>query len=59
LIAAPECLYVGDSKLNLKIMEVSIRYRARTYGETNLSRWSHGWVLLKMVVFAARRVKFV
>ena len=52
-------LLFGAAKLNLKIMEVPIRYRARTYGETNISRWSHGWLLLKMVVFAARRVKFV
>ncbi len=52
-------LLFGAAKLNLKIMEVPIRYRARTYGETNISRWSHGWLLLKMVVFAARRIKFV
>ena len=52
-------LLFDAAKFNLKIMEVPIRYRARTYGETNISRWSHGWLLLKMVVFAARRVKFV
>ena len=52
-------LLFGAARLNLKIMEVPIRYRARRYGETNISRWSHGWLLLKMVVFAARRIKFV
>lgn len=52
-------LLFGAARLNLKIMEVPIRYRARRYGETNISRWQHGWLLLKMVVFAARRVKFI
>ncbi|MGC4099113.1 MAG: bifunctional class I SAM-dependent methyltransferase/glycosyltransferase family 2 protein [Nitrospira sp.] len=52
-------LLFGAARLNLKIMEVPIRYRARRYGETNISRWRHGWILLRMVVFAARRIKFV
>jgi hypothetical protein len=43
----------------LKITELPIRYRERTYGTTNISRWKHGWLLLKMVVFAAKRLKFV
>jgi SAM-dependent methyltransferase len=52
-------LLFGASKLNLKIVDVPIRYRDRTYGTTNIQRWSHGWLLLKMVIFAARRIKFV
>jgi len=52
-------LLFGAARLNLKIMEVPIRYRARRYGETNISRWTHGWLLLKMVFFASRRIKFV
>jgi ubiquinone/menaquinone biosynthesis C-methylase UbiE len=52
-------LLFGAAKLNLKIIEVPIRYRERTYGTTNISRWSHGWLLLKMVFFALRRIKFV
>ena len=52
-------LLFGAARLNLKIMEVPIRYRARRYGETNISRWTHGWLLLKMVIFASRRIKFV
>jgi len=52
-------LLFGAARLNLKIMEVPIRYRARRYGETNIARWQHGWLLLKMVVFAARRIKFI
>lgn len=51
-------LLFGAAKLNLKIMEVPIRYRARVYGETNISRWSHGLLLLRMVAFAAKRIKF-
>ena len=52
-------LLFGAAKLNLKIMEVPIRYRARRYGETNIQRWRHGLILLRMVIFAARRIKFV
>ncbi len=52
-------LIFGAVKLNLKITDLPIRYRERTYGTTNIQRWKHGWVLLKMVVFAARRIKFV
>jgi len=52
-------LLFGAARLNLKIMEVPIRYRARRYGDTNISRWRHGVLLLKMVIFAARRIKFV
>jgi len=52
-------LLFGAAKLNLKIVEMPIRYRARTYGDTNIDRWRHGWLLLKMVSFAARRIKFI
>lgn len=52
-------LLFGAAKLNLKMLDLPIRYRARTYGETNISRWKHGWLLLRMVWFAARRLKFV
>ena len=51
-------LLFGAAKLNLKITDLPIRYRERTYGTTNIQRWKHGWMLLKMVVFAARRLKF-
>jgi glycosyltransferase involved in cell wall biosynthesis len=52
-------LLFGAAKLNLKIVEMPIRYRERSYGTTNISRWRHGWLLLKMVLFASRRIKFV
>jgi hypothetical protein len=52
-------LLFGAAKLNLKIADVPIRYRERTYGTTNIHRWKHGWLLLRMVIFAARKIKFV
>lgn len=52
-------LIFGAAKLNLKIIDLPIRYRERTYGTTNISRWKHGLLLLRMVAFAARRIKFV
>lgn len=52
-------LLFGAAKLNLKIVEIPVRYRERTYGTTNISRWKHGWLLLRMVFFALRRIKFI
>jgi glycosyltransferase involved in cell wall biosynthesis len=52
-------LIFGAAKLNRKILDLPIRYRERTYGSTNISRWKHGLLLLRMVAFAARRLKFV
>ena len=52
-------LLFGAAKLNLKIVDMPIRYRERTYGTTNIQRWKHGWLLLQMVLFAARRIKFI
>lgn len=51
-------LIFGASKLNLKIVEIPIRYKERTYGSTNISRFRHGLLLLKMCIFAARKIKF-
>ncbi len=52
-------LLFGAARLNLKIAEMPIRYRSRIYGETNIARWRHGWLLVKMVLFAAKRIKFI
>lgn len=52
-------LLFGSEKLGLRIMDVPIHYGDRTYGTTNIHRWSHGWLLLRMVWFAARKLKFV
>ncbi len=52
-------LIFGAAKLNLRIIDLPIRYRERTYGETNINRWKHGLLLLRMVFFAAVRLKFI
>jgi SAM-dependent methyltransferase len=52
-------LLFGAAKLNLKIVDLPIRYRERTYGSTNIHRWKHGWLLLKMVWFGLWRLKWV
>ena len=52
-------LLFGAAKQSLRIADVPIRYRERTYGTTNIQRWRHGWLLLRMVIFAARKLKFV
>ena len=52
-------LIFGSTKLNLKIVEVPIRYAAREYGETQISRFQHGWLLLKMVLFAYKKLKII
>ena len=49
----------GAALANLKIIDVPVHYQARTYGETNISRWRHGLVLLRMCLFAARKIRFV
>ena len=48
-------LLFGAAKLNLRIVEIPIRYRDRTYGSTSISRFRHGWLLLKMTLFALRK----
>jgi SAM-dependent methyltransferase len=52
-------LLFGAARMSLEIVEVPVRYRERTYGETNIQRWRHGWLLLKMCAFAAGRIKFI
>jgi hypothetical protein len=52
-------LLFGAAKLGLRIVELPVRYRERTYGSTNIRRWVHGWLLLRMTAFAARKMKFI
>ena len=52
-------LLFGAAKLNLKIIEIPIRYRQRLYGTTNIRRFSHGWLLLRMSAKAAARLLFI
>lgn len=51
-------LLFGAAKLNLKITEIIVRYKDREYGSTQISRFKHGWLLIKMSAFAARKLKF-
>jgi SAM-dependent methyltransferase len=52
-------LIFGATKQNLKIIETPIHYKARTFGETQISRFRDGWLLLKMVWFAYRKLKAI
>ncbi len=52
-------LLFGAAKLSLKMVELPIHYKQRTYGTTNISRWKHGWLLLRMCMFAMRKIKFI
>ncbi len=52
-------LLFGASKLNLKIIEVPVRYQSRRYGETKIHRFRHGLLLLRMVVYAYRKLKSI
>ena len=51
-------LLFGSAMLDLKIRDVLVRYRDRVYGDTNISRFRHGWILLKMTFFGLRKIKF-
>lgn len=52
-------LLFGAARQNLKIVDVPVHYKARQYGDTNISRFRHGLILLRMCLFAARKIKFV
>ncbi|MGI9088592.1 MAG: glycosyltransferase [Chthoniobacterales bacterium] len=52
-------LLFGGNHLHLKIADIPIRYRDRTYGETNIQRWRHGMILLRMLLLAITRIKLV
>jgi SAM-dependent methyltransferase len=52
-------LLFGAARQNLKIVDLPVRYRERTYGSTNIQRWKHGWLLLRMTWFAFWRLKAV
>ena len=52
-------LLFGAAKYNMKIVDLPVRYGERTYGDTNIQRWRHGVILLRMVMLAMRRLKFI
>jgi SAM-dependent methyltransferase len=51
-------LLFGASKLNMKITEIPVRYRQREYGSTQISKFRHGWLLIRMSFFASRKIRF-
>ena len=50
-------LLLGASRANLRIVEIPVRYHSRQYGETKIHRFRHGFILLRMVVYAFRKLK--
>jgi SAM-dependent methyltransferase len=51
-------LLFGAALLKLRIRDIPVRYKDRTYGTTNISRFRHGWLLLKMTAFGMLKLKF-
>ncbi len=52
-------LLFGASKLNLKIVDIPVRYRERQYGQSNIQHTREGLILLRMCLYASRKIKFV
>jgi SAM-dependent methyltransferase len=52
-------LILGAARLNLKVCEIPVRYRARAYGETQISRFRHGLMLIRMTIFAFMKLKAI
>jgi hypothetical protein len=50
-------LIFGAAKQNLKIVELPVRYRARVYGETKISRFRNGAQLAAMTAYAFRKFR--
>jgi hypothetical protein len=52
-------LIFGAARQNLKVVEIPVRYQARTYGETNIRRFRHGRLLLRMSWLAFRKITWL
>jgi SAM-dependent methyltransferase len=52
-------LIFGAAKASLRIIEVPVHYLARKYGETQISRFRDGWLLLRMMAFAFKKLKAI
>ncbi len=50
-------LLFGASVLALGSVDVPVRYRARAYGTTNIHRFRHGFLLLRMTLAGLARIK--
>ncbi len=51
-------LLFGAVLLNLRLVDIPVRYQDRSYGSTNISRWRHGVLLLRMMGFGLRWLRF-
>ncbi|MBT5708102.1 MAG: glycosyltransferase family 2 protein [Verrucomicrobia bacterium] len=52
-------LLIGAGGQHLRIREQAVSYRSRIYGATNIRRWRDGLRLLRIVIAALPRVKFI
>jgi SAM-dependent methyltransferase len=50
-------LLLGAARRRLRIVDIPVRYGARTYGQTNISRFRHGWLLVQMAAFGFYKLK--
>lgn len=50
-------LIFGSVMLNLKVVEIPVPYKQRQYGSTNINRFLHGFLLLKMTLLAFTKIK--
>ncbi|WP_013323782.1 glycosyltransferase [Gloeothece verrucosa] len=51
-------LLFGAAKLGLQIKDIPVKYFPRTYGRSNIHHFKEGLVLLKMCLYAAKKIKF-
>ena len=52
-------LLLGAGRHGLKIADIPVRYQARTYGTTNISRFRHGLILIRMAAFGFWKLRVV
>lgn len=52
-------LLFGASAQGMRIRDIPVHYKERRYGTTNISRFKHGLLLLRMSRLAAAKLKFV
>jgi len=50
-------LLLGAGRQKFRIIDIPVRYSVRRYGQTNISRFRHGWLLLRMAVFGFYKLK--
>lgn len=51
--------FLGAGSKQLKMREVPVHYLERTYGTTKIRRFHHGWLLLKMCLVGAKKLKWI